>query len=102
MSTNQIGLSPTECKLVLATGGDFQWTFHYDSGNFPAGSALYLLIGASQWDFVISGDTATIKVESAVADLIPSLTPFRLIFKQTTTPTTETVIGYGTVSRVGR
>ncbi|PQP24176.1 DUF7264 domain-containing protein [Rhodococcus opacus] len=102
MSTNQIGLTPTECKLVLATGGDFQWTFRYDGGNYPAGSSLYFIVGEDQWDFTISGDTATIKIESAVADLVPTQTRFRLIFKETTTPTTETVIAYGTVTRVGR
>jgi hypothetical protein len=96
-----IGLKPTRATLLLVTGSDFQWSFRWDGGNYPAGSSLYLLVGVSQWDFVITADSAAIKIESTVADAVQDGVGFKLVYKQgNTTPTTETVIAYGQVKRL--
>lgn len=98
---DQIGITPQKADLVLSTGGDFQWSFVWKDGDFPTGSALYLLVGSSEkWDFTINGDIATIKIESEVADLVAANTPYRMVFKRDTTPTTETVICHGKVKRI--
>ncbi|MEV0247982.1 hypothetical protein AB0H76_15420 [Nocardia sp. NPDC050712] len=107
-----LGMTSAKGELPLVTGSDYQYVFHWtdpdtgEAADFPDGAELYYLIGAmsnpspAQWDFVIDGDTATIKKESTVADVVAHRTPFRLLFKEDTTPTTETVLVYGLVRRV--
>ncbi|MCZ9634743.1 LtfC-like domain-containing protein [Rhodococcus sp. BH5] len=104
------GIKPQTEPLIFPTGGDFQWVYHYTEPDgttpkdFPLGSELYYLIGGEtdfvKYPFVIEADAAHIKIESEVADLIPDKRGYRLIFKEDTTPTAETVILFGAVERV--
>ena len=94
--------------LWLTTGRDFQWTFQNldDSDtpiNYPAGS-LFFEIGTSPvttWTFTISGNTATLKVESTTADLIPARTPWQLVFLPSGETAGGECIALGLVQRQG-
>lgn len=100
--TTPIGLEPTKTTLILATGGDFVYSFRWEGGDFPAGSGLTLIIATTSYPFTIMGDTASVKIESTAADVIADRAGFRLIYTDTaTTPSTETVLAYGQVKRVG-
>ncbi len=100
-----LGVTPEKGALILATGGDFVWTYRWTPGpedppEFPVGAELDLLVGESIFPFTVDADTATIKIESETADAIPDRTPFRLRFTEPTTPTTETILVYGQVKRI--
>lgn len=97
--------------LYLITGDDFEWSYVWNDGaggSWPTGRTLYYQFenGASgwsdgtQWNYSISGNTASIRKESTDADLIPDRTPYRLVMADsTTTPTTEHVLIVGNVKR---
>ncbi|MGY1896213.1 LtfC-like domain-containing protein [Nocardia gipuzkoensis] len=80
------------------------------TGTFPAGIELFIHFRngedgewADKWHYVISGNTATVLVESEVADLIPDGTDFRLTVKDTNvTPSREKHVCIGIVKRVGK
>lgn len=104
-----IGLKLNSDTLVLTTGRDFKWNFQNldESGNaadFPAGSLYFELSNTSpvtQWPFTISADTATIKVESDQADLIPDRTKWQLVFLATGEAAGGDPVALGTVKRQG-
>lgn len=95
-----IGSEPQKVNLTLATGGNFQWTFQWQGGNYPAGSELYLLVGNanSKWSFTITGDTAVANVAAATADVIPNGAPFRLVYEDGSD--VPSILAYGQVRRV--
>lgn len=86
-----IGVDLPQDELVLVKGRDFKWAFinldsDGNSENFPGGSLYFELKGNgvdTTWPFIISGATATIKVESEVVDAIPNRTRWQLVFRQT-------------------
>lgn len=85
-----IGTVLEPMQLVLTKGRDFKWSFQNlnDAGvptNFPGGS-LYFEFALSPlvtWPFTISGNTATLKVESNAVDQIPNRTRWQLVFRAT-------------------
>lgn len=100
-----LGVEPVKGTLYLATGGDFVWNYRLEENGepteFPAGAALDLLIGSDLYPFSISGDTASIKIESEDADQIEDRTGFRLRLSEPTAPeSTETILVYGAVKRI--
>lgn len=100
-----LGVEPVKGTMYLATGGDFVWNYRLEengqSKEFPAGAALDLLIGSDLYPFSISGDTASIKIESEDADEIEDRTGFRLRLSEPTAPeSTETILVYGSVKRI--
>lgn len=86
-----IGIDLSQDVLVLTRGRDFKWAFaNIDASGtpvaFPSGTLYFELDTEptpTNWDFVISGSTATIKVESTVTDTIPARTTWQLVFKDT-------------------
>lgn len=84
-----IGVELEQDELVLTKGRDFRWTFTNlnASGaptNFPAGSLYFELAttpSPTTWNFTISGNTATIKIEHTQVDLIPARTKWQLVFR---------------------
>ena len=82
-----IGLELEPTTLVLTKGRDFKWTFENldedgEPEDYPPGD-LFFVIDTSpdtQWDFIIIGSTATIKIESTAVDLIPARTTWQLVF----------------------
>src|SRR5699024_121373 len=100
-----LGVEPVKGTMYLATGGDFVWNYRYEENGeakgFRAGAALDLLIGSDLYPFAISGDTASIKIESEDADDIEDRTGFRLRLSEPTSPeSTETILVYGSVKRI--
>ena len=100
-----LGVEPVKGTMFLATGGDFVWNYRYEKDGapteFPSGAALDLIIGSDLYPFTISGDTASIKIESEDADDIPDRTGFRLRLSEPTSPeSTETILVYGSVKRI--
>lgn len=88
--------------LTLNPGEDFVKTFRWGAGAFPAGFELFYVIHTAtplQWDFVITGDTAELKIESEVVDTVPVRTEWQLMSRENTAPTTETEVCWGTVKR---
>lgn len=83
----EIGTKLDSDTMVLTRGRDFTWSFeNLDvTGNpvdFAAGSLFFEFKGDDydDWNFVIDGATATLKVESTVADTIPARTKWQLVF----------------------
>jgi hypothetical protein len=109
-----IGLSLESDTLVLYTGRDFTWTFQSlaDDGvtpvDFPDGDLYFELLFSTdsgvtpttKWNFTISGDTATVKVESTASDLIPARTKWQLVFLPTGEAAGGEPVAYGSVRRV--
>lgn len=109
-----IGLCLESDTMILYTGRDFKWTFQSLADdrvtpvNFPAGDLYFEILfstdGGStpttKWHFTISGNNAALKVESAVADLIPSRTKWQLVFLATGEAAGGDPVAYGTVRRV--
>lgn len=103
------GLQPQSEPLYLTAGSDFTWQYHFTESDgvtpkeFPIGAEVYYLIGTLEssvkWPYVIEGDLARIKIESEVSDLVEDGTPYRLFFKEATTPTTESPVLIGNVKR---
>lgn len=85
-----IGTEVEPSSLVLTKNRDFRWSFQNldendDPENFPGGS-LYFELATSPvttWTFTISGDTASLKVESDQVNLIPNRTKWQLVFRPT-------------------
>ncbi|QTR98339.1 hypothetical protein J6K27_003459 [Rhodococcus qingshengii] len=93
--------------LNLPTVGDFVYWYAFEDGiEFPNGTQMYFLLGDLEdtqlkWDFAITGDTASIKIESEVVATVDTGTKYWLMLKDTTTtPTTETELQTGTVKKV--
>ena len=103
------GSKVTVEPLLVATGGDYLWGYHYtdEKGaplDYPEGAELYYLLGEKgksvKYPYTIEGDYASIKVESEVCDLWEHGTPYRLLFQEQTIPnSTEQVVLMGQVSR---
>lgn len=96
-------------KMYLTTGRDFKWAYRLVdkdgvSVDFPPGRLYFELATCPepvQWDFVIDGSVASIKVEHEVADLIPNRTRFQLVFLHEAEPAGGDPISLGTVQRQG-
>ena len=92
---------PPKMNLAVESGGDYVETIRWSGGDYPAGSELELVIGAlpgTVYPYAISGDSATIKIESEVCDLWSG--EYRLRYRDTTTtPTTETIVCTGRIVR---
>jgi hypothetical protein len=104
-----IGIALEADQLVLTTGRDFKWSFQNLDANgspeaFPAGSLFFELQTGptpTQWAFTIVGDTATLKVESAAADLVPARTKWQLVFMPSGEAAGGDPIALGAVKRQG-
>jgi hypothetical protein len=109
-----IGLNLGRDSMILYTGRDFKWTFQNlnEDGvtpeDFPDGD-LYFELSVStdsgvtpttKWDFTITGDTASLKIDSELADLIPARTQWQLVFLVTGEAAGGDPVAYGTVRRV--
>jgi hypothetical protein len=99
---------PPKYVLPLAKGGDLAVQFlndPNDDGNYVdygVGVTVTLHIDsipAVSQAATISGHTATVKVESDVADTIDGGIPWRLILSTPTSPSTEVVAAYGKTKR---
>ena len=86
-----IGIELEAIQLVLTKGRDFKWAFQNLDENdepidFPAGELYFEFASVLvadvplKWDFVIVDDLASLKVESAAADLIPNRSKWQLVF----------------------
>jgi hypothetical protein len=112
MST--IGLCLQSDTMILYTGRDFTWTFQNlaDDGvtpvNFPSGALYFELLISTDggttptttWAFTISGNTASIDIESTVADLIPARTKWQLVFLPSGESAGGDPVAFGTVRRI--
>lgn len=106
-----IGVDTSSDTLVLWKGRDFRWNFdNLDaSGNltaYPAGELFFEIQipdapQVMKLPFTIEGATATIKVESQVADTIPSRALWQLVFLPEGEAEGGDPIARGTVMRVG-
>lgn len=100
-----IGVELDSETLVLTKNRDFRWTFQNldENGNginFPAGSLFFeIYVGDTviNWPFSISGANATIKVESAVVNTIPTRSKWQLVFLPTGEAAGGDPIARGTV-----
>lgn len=99
---------PPKYVLPLSKGGDLAVQFLNDPNNdetyedYGVGVTVTMIIDTvTPINSVasISGHTATVKVESTVADDIDGGVPWRLIISSPTTPTTEVVAAYGKTKR---
>jgi hypothetical protein len=99
---------PPKYTLPLAKGGDLVVDFLNDPDNdenyvdYDAGVTVTLVIDTDtpiEAEAEITDHHAVVKIESAVADEIPSNTVWRLIHSSPTTPSTETVAAYGKTKR---
>lgn len=99
-----IGTELDASSLVLTKNRDFRWHFvNLGAGDvpeaFPAGS-LYFELETSPtttWSFNISGDTASLKVESEAVNLIPNRTRWQLVFRVTGEAAGGDAVARGTV-----
>ncbi len=106
---SDIGIATEGSTLYLWKGRDFRWSFKNldESGNpvnFPAGTLFFeFQTGPTPavWNFNISGDTATIKVESTAVDLIPARTKWQLVFLPTGEAAGGDPIDFGKVAVLG-
>jgi hypothetical protein len=84
----QIGINTDGSTLTLWRGRDFKWAFENLDANgnptpFPDGRLFFeFRVGETptEWDFTISGATATIKVEHTDVALIPNRAEWQLVF----------------------
>lgn len=94
-------------RLYLTRGRDFKWAYKLvDPAGapvpFPAGR-LYFEFELDPvefqhiWEFGIEADTASLKVESEVADTIPDRTRWQLVFLADGEPVGGDPIALGTV-----
>ncbi|QIS16401.1 DUF7264 domain-containing protein [Nocardia arthritidis] len=105
--TDEIGRTAPVRALNLISGDDFKWGYRWENGVFPTNVELYLEFRngpnggwGDKWQFAITGDTASIRVQSEVADAVPNRLGYRLIYRdKNVTPTDETVLCYGAVKR---
>ncbi|WP_433662434.1 DUF7264 domain-containing protein [Nocardia sp. CA-128927] len=81
----EIGLGAPKLVVHLKNHSGLIWQFRWQTGNFPAGSELYLLVGSetapARWAFTIQEDLATLTVRENIATPIPDRTPVYLMFK---------------------
>ncbi|KAA0016757.1 LtfC-like domain-containing protein [Antrihabitans cavernicola] len=85
-SPKDAGLPTPVGNLYVTVHGDFEWTYHWGAGDFPPGVQLYYLVGdtpgeETRFDYVISGGTASIHIESEAFSGIEDRTGFYLMFK---------------------
>jgi hypothetical protein len=99
---------PTE-TLVIYKNRDFKWGFQNLDENgqpvdFPPGS-LYFEFQTSpsltEWEFVITGSEATLKVESTATPVVLPKTKWQLVFLQDGEAAGGDVIASGTVTWKG-
>jgi hypothetical protein len=81
-----IGIELESELLVLTKGRDFEWVFeNLDPNNnpidYPDGELFFEFASdVDDWDFVIDGSIATLKVESTVVDTVTDRTKWQLVF----------------------
>ncbi|WP_431941690.1 DUF7264 domain-containing protein [Nocardia grenadensis] len=99
--------------LELIINDDFEYAYRWTENGvpvpFPEGYELFYRFkdgpgksweGGSDWPYVIAGDTASIRVESEVHNLVPKRTPYQLVFKHVDeAPTLDKVLVMGKVER---
>jgi hypothetical protein len=99
---------PPKYTLPLTKSGDLVVDFLNDPNqnetyvDYDAGVTVTLVIDTEtpiEAEATITDHHAVVKIESDVADEIPSNTVWRLIYSSPTTPTTETVAAYGKTKR---
>jgi hypothetical protein len=100
---------PPKYVMPLSLGGDMVVDFRNNPNGdgdtfvaYEAGVTLTLYVATDtplEVDADITNEHAVCRIESDVADLIPTDTKWRLILATDGTPTTETVVAYGTVKR---
>lgn len=99
---------PPKYTLPLSKGGDLVVDFRNDPNNdedyvdYDSGVTVTLIVEtdpALEVEADITGHHAVVKIESTVADTIPTGTVWRLIHSSPTDPSTETVAAYGKVKR---
>jgi hypothetical protein len=100
---------PPKYAMPLSAGGDMVVDFRNNpTGDgttfvaYEAGVTLTLYVDTdtpTEVDADITDEHAVVRIESDVADLIPTGTKWRLILATDDTPTTETVVAYGTMKR---
>lgn len=103
-----IGIDLVPDELVLTRGRDFSWSFENlnQTGNptpFPPGELFFefAVVPVVTWDFTISDELATLKVEHTEADAIPAATKWQLVFLPTGEAAGGEAIALGTVRRQG-
>lgn len=99
---------PPKYVLPLSKGGDLVVEFLNDPDgdgtytDFDAGVTVTLVIEAAtpvEADADVSGHTATVRVESDVADDIPTGKAWRVVVSSPTDPSTEKVAANGKTKR---
>lgn len=91
--SSTFGSIPDCATLELVAGGDYMWSFelrygpsHAKAGQpqpFPAGSLFYRILTEpveTRWPFVISGASASMKIESEDVAKVPDRTRFQLVW----------------------
>jgi len=103
-----IGIELEPDELVLTRGRDFSWAFENldETGNpipFPDGELFFefALDPVVTWEFTISDETATLKVEHDDADAIPARTKWQLVFLPDGEDEGGEAVALGTVRRQG-
>ncbi|EOM77300.1 hypothetical protein DW322_21275 [Rhodococcus rhodnii] len=79
---DQLGADLPLVPLYLIDLDDFELTARWADGDYPDGATLVLHLGDTEYPFTIAGDTATLVIESEVADTIEDGTAFRLRFNE--------------------
>lgn len=108
-----LGITLDSDQMVLTRGRDFKWNFQYlddddQPTDFPDGELYFEFPDVRdeddepvRWDFVVSGDLASIKVESAVADAMPARKKWHLVFLPAGEAAGGDPLAIGTVVRQG-
>ncbi|QHJ86516.1 hypothetical protein SEA_MABEL_6 [Mycobacterium phage Mabel] len=91
------GLAETTVPLTTADGSDLDGAEKQISVAAVKPGKPPLTV----WDFAVDGDTASVKVESEEADLIPERTVWQLVFLPDGEPAGGDPITYGRVTRLG-
>ena len=103
---SDIGVPTPKGTLFLPTVGDFIWSFSVEGDPLPAGSELMLLLGnpptpSVRWDFVVSGGSASIKVESDEVASVAQMTKWWLVLvTDPVDPDTRIELATGMVKKV--
>ncbi|ASR77111.1 hypothetical protein KIV66_gp03 [Mycobacterium phage MyraDee] len=98
-----IGIALEADQLVLTKNRDFKWAFENldevgEPTDYPAGALYFEFSNGQRWDFVIDGDTASLKVEHTAVNLVPARTKWQLVFLAAGEPAGGDPIARGTVT----